>query len=377
MITMRAGSHARKLLQILSAAGEFPARSLHLLGNERTIVPLVHKLESNQDLRLDRNGSVCSTKMVQLSGKRGSRTIRLYKGALPLLNELHPSALEYYLDAFHGHTFPGNAFHIERNHRVAEALALCMMAGVEIRPYILPRLQKIKLLHVTPDTPVFYIARDFKQLDATELNKTMFTRIVGALFNSRGYYAVYNTRAAAMKWSGMGEFKAMHHLMELARMNAGLDTPPSALLLGVDADTALQTLMESDKSHRMEMRFDRIYSHVHFVPMTQDGIRLLRILVLPDWKERLLGALFPPEMRPKGYGLMEYDAYFEGKYVYSHLDSDIARLVRLHNALDNSQYAFEVLCFPWQTGFLKSYLGDRVTLKEIGMDALEESLGTT
>lgn len=53
-------------------------------------------------------------------------------------------------------------------------------------------------------------------------------------------------------------------------------------------DLALQTLLESDKSGRIELRFDRIYPHVHFIPMTEQGIRLLRLLNAPDWKERVL-----------------------------------------------------------------------------------------
>ncbi len=53
------------------------------------------------------------------------------------------------------------------------------------------------------------------------MNKTIFTCLTGALFFSLGYcYAVYNTRDAVMKWSGMGEFKTARH-EELARMNAG------------------------------------------------------------------------------------------------------------------------------------------------------------
>lgn len=76
----------------------------------------------------------------------------------------------------------------------------------------------------------------------------MFTRIVGAIFYPGGCYAVYNTRNAAMKWNGMGEFKALHSLTELARMNAGVQSIDSAILLGESYDTALTTLLESDKT---------------------------------------------------------------------------------------------------------------------------------
>lgn len=378
MITIRTGSHsshAQQLLQILSVAGEFPTKSLALLGSERTIKTLVHRLESVQDIRMDKSSASHTVKLLQISGKRDSRTIRLYKGALSLLDELHAGALEYYLGAFSGHKFPGDAFHSWRNHRVAEALALCMMAGVEIRQYVLPPLQNKRDRLTVPDFPSFYIARDFKKLIKDDLNKTRYTRIVGALFYPGGCYSVYNARDAVMKWGGDGEIKTADHLMQLTRMNAGLEGMPPAMLFGSSPDIALQTLLASDTSRRMEKRFDKVYQRIHFVPLNPDGIRLVRLLTLPDWKEKILSMVFDPCMRPRGYGFMEYDAYWDGKYIYSHLDSDIARLIRFHEALEKQDQTFEVLCFPWQTGFLRAYLGQRVRLMQIEMGALEAELG--
>lgn len=375
MITIRPGSRAHRLLFLLSVAGEYPVNSLRLLGNERDLKKFIHRLEEVQDFRTDRDGTVYTTKLLKINGKRGSRTIRLYKGAIPILNELHPDALEYYMELSWGHNFPGNPSHIWRNHRVAEALAMSMTAGAEIGQYLLPKMQKDKIFRTVPGYPSFYSARDFKKLDVSEINKTMFTRIVGALFYPGGVYAVYNTRDAVMKWGGEGELKTAHHLMELAKMNAELDEVTSALLLGSDAGIALQTLIDSDKSRKKDLRFDKIYPCIHFIPMDSDGIRLLRILTLPNWNDRMLSALFAPEMRLKGYGFMEYDAYWENTYIYSHLDSDIARLVRFREALEPQTEKFEVLCFPWQAGFLKEYLGQRVILKQLEMGSLEAALG--
>ncbi len=375
MITIRPGSHIHRLLLLLSVGGEFPSSSIGILGKVRVYKALVHSLESIQSVRAHRDGQVYTTKLMTVSGKRAKRTIRLYRGALPILNAIHPNALEYYLNAFQEHKFTGDAFHIWRNHRVSEALAICLSAGLEMRPYALPELQLDEFRRTVPGFPSFYIARDFKKLDVEEFNKTMYTRIVGAVFYPGGVYAVYNTRGAVMKWSGIGEFKAKMHLEGLSSMNAGIQEVSSALLLGKDAGIAMQTLLESDKTRKKEMRFDKIYQRIHFIPLNQDGARLLRILVLPDWQEKILGQLFLPDMRPRGYGRMEYDAYIEGTYIYSHLDSDIARLIRFREALISQTDKFEVLCFPWQAGFLKEYLGPRAILKQLGMEKLEKALG--
>jgi len=135
MITARPGSHVHQLLQLLSTAGEIPVSALPLIGNERVIKALVHKLESIQGIRFDRVGPVYHVRLVQVSGRIQMRTIRLYKKGLAVLDGLYPGLLEWYMSAFNNHKFTGDPFHIRRNHRVAEVLALCLSAGIEIRPY--------------------------------------------------------------------------------------------------------------------------------------------------------------------------------------------------------------------------------------------------
>ena len=377
MITLRPGSHAYRLLLLLSVAGEFPTRSMRLLGSVRSLEALVYRLEHTQQFRNESGADLGSCKMLSVSGKRDRRTIRLHKTALPLLDALHPAALEQYLALSGGHRFSSSDAHVQRNHRVAETLAMCMGAGVEFRPYVLPALQKQRIVQIVPPSPAFYISRSLKRLDSTEMNKTIFTRLTGALFSRETCWAVYNTRSAVMKWSGMGEFKTAQHLAELARMNAGLPRADHALLLGECMDTALHTMEESDKSRRMELRFDRIYPHVHFIPLNRQGIRLLRILTLPDWNEQILSAVFPLEWRAAGPGIIEHDAQRGETFILSHLDGDLARLLRLRQALEHSETSCEVLCFPWQTAFIRDYLGGRVGLREVTMDALEDALGLT
>lgn len=374
MITLRPGSHVYRLLLVLSVAGEFPAHSLHLLGSVRSLESLVHRLERPQQFRTEMGADLGLRKLVTVSGKRERRTIRLYKNALPLLDVLHPDALEQYMATTGGHRFSGSEAHIQRNHRVAETVAVCEGAGIEFRPYVLPALQKQRIVRIVPKGASFYIARSLKRLDSTEMNKTIFTRLTGALFTQDTCFAVYNTRNAAMKWSGMGEFKTAYHLSELARMNAGLPRADHALLLGESMDVALRTLQESKDPRRAELRFDRIYPHIHFIPMNQQGSRLLKILTLPDWNEALLSAIFPAEWRAIGPGTMEYDARKGETFLISHLDGDLARLIRLRQALEHSDAQFEVLCFPWQTAFLQDYLCGRVMLREVTIDALESAL---
>lgn len=374
MLHFRHGSQVHRLVTLLSVVGEFPVRSIHLLGNERVYKALIHKLTQPQIIRHFETGEDFPCRLLTVSGKGQDKTVRLYKGALPILEWLHPDAYRYYMEAFWNHRFPGDAAHRERNHRVAEMAAMCMNAELEFRPYLLPALQNQDRRQIIPDTPVFYLAKDLKKTGGNEMNKTMFTRMVGALFSDGNCYAIYNTRNAVMKWSGMGEFKTLHHLLELGRLNAGITRVDSAILLGESDSVALKTLLESDKSRRLEFRFDSIYRHVHFIPMNRMGVSMLRMLAVPNWNETLLDLLFEPEDRSYNKGAFEYDACVNGVYVFSHLDGDLARLIRYREAIMNQTVKTEVLCYPHQVPFLREYLG-QTEIKTIGIDSVEEAIG--
>lgn len=374
MIYIRTGSQALSILTLLAVTGEYPTASLRLLGNERTVKAMVHKMTTMQTYRLPQTETEITGKLLQISGRGSEKTVRLCKRtALPILTRLGAEA--YYQNAYLTHHASGGTAHRERNHRVAEATAMCMRAGLEIRPYFLPSLQNREILHIVPDAPSFYLAKSLKQVGGIEQNKTMFTRMVGAVFTPGAVYAVYNTRGAVMKWSGMGEFKALQNLIEIGRLNAGNVKTDAAILFGQSDEIALGTLIESDKSRRMEFRFDSIYRHVHFVPMNDFGTKLLHLLSLPDWDEKILSLLFDSSDRSYNRGVFEYDAYINGRFIYSHLGSDLARLIRFREAQRfHENKPCEILCFPEQAPFLRKYLGADIALKTIAMDLIEAEL---
>lgn len=375
MLTLRQGSQALSLLQLLSVAGEFPLRSLQLLGNERVLRNLIRRLTLLQHIRSPDRNRQWETRLLRISGSGREKSIRLCKSSLMVLECICPDLYRYYMDSFWNHHFPGDTAHRERNHRVAEAVAFCWRAGIEIFPCRMMKLQLDAIRPVMPHEPVFYPARDLKKIRPSEQNKTAFTRMVGTLFYPGGCYAVYNSRDAAMKWNGMGEFKALHSLTEIARMNAGLQTVDSALLLGRSWKTALDTLQSAGQSSRPELRFDGIYRHIYFLPLNESGMRRLKLLILPNWREQLLNLLFEAETRSYDRGFMEYDACVDGACVYSHLDGDLARLIRFREAMELQSVPVEVLCFPDQVPLLQNYLGSGISLKIMEMELVERELG--
>lgn len=74
-------------------------------------------------------------------------------------------------------------------------------------------------------------------------------------------------------------------------------------------------------------------------------------------------------------GVMDYDAQNGKTLILSHLDGDIARLVRVRQALEHSNTSYEILCYPWQSQFVDRYIGGRAQLREIDLESLEVALG--
>ena len=375
MIQFFPGSQVWQLITVLSLVGEYPNSQRQLLGDKENLRLLINKALQTQTYRNRLTGDTMTCKLLTVSGKGASKTIRFFKGALPILTWLHPDAYEHYMEITRNHTFPGSIKNKDRNHRIAEVLAMCIRAGIEVRPYMLPKFQFEKLAPVRLSEASMYLAKDLKKLGEMEFNKTMFTRMVGALFTGNTCYAAYNTRNAVMKWSGGGEIKTSQSLTEIARLNAGVRNVTSAILFGQSEDIALKTLLESDTSPKAQNRFDNIYRRIYFIPMNEFGIQQLRFFSVPDWKEQLLDILFDPEERSYNRGAFEYDAYIDGVYIYSHLDSDIARLIRFKPYAVSHSKSCEVLCFHHQMPFLRKYLGQDVKLKLIDINSVEDELG--
>ena len=374
MVQFIPGSQVWQLITLLSIVGEYPLGSRHLLGNKAVFKNLVHKLNRPQTFCNIETGDTMTCRLLSVSGDDRNRNIRLCKVALPILDWISPECQSYHLNSFRKHNFSSSVSHRERNHRIGEAVTMCMRAGIEARPFLLPELQIEAFVRVIPSEAVMYPSKDLKRLSEDEMSKTSFTRMVGALFACGTCYAMYNTRSATMKWSGKGEFKARDSLRDLSNMNAEISIVNSAILIGQSGTVALNTILESDKSQKQEFRFDSVYDHIYFIPLNEDGIRQLRFLTVPDWKEKILNMLFDPEERSYNRGRFEYDAIVDDVYIYSYLDADIARLMRLHETLSALKRDVVVLCFAYQVSFLREYFGPMVELKVIDFDTVEDEL---
>lgn len=229
-----------RLLTFLSYVGEYPLCSLQLFGSKEVWRKLIHKHSQRQEYRIPGHADKIICRLLLITGKGKSKSVRLSKGGQNILEIVNPNAALYYTQNYLRHNHAGEAKRLDRFHRVAESAALINLAGFETCPYRLPQLQMVTIRKVVTDAPSFYISKELKYVGDDDVNKTSFSRITGALFCPGGCYAVYNSRDYLMNWNGRGEAKVRLHLTEIARMNADVDDVQSAILLGTGYEIAAE-----------------------------------------------------------------------------------------------------------------------------------------
>lgn len=372
MVYFRPGSHLCRLCALLAVTGEIPVKSLYLLGSQRVYRALVAKLTEPQMIVNSETAETLCCRLLTLHGKGAKKSVRFYKTGLPVLDWI--GAREFYMTAFWNHKLPSDDTHVERNFRLAEAAVVFMQADCEFRPWEMEAFQGhiIRRLHFP--RPSFYAARELKNVERNDLKKIQYARFIGTVFTDDTGMTVYNTRDAVMKWNGMSEFKARQAIDALARLNTGLREVNAAILLGDSEDVAVRMLESFDKERRVEFRFDSIYQHIYFVPLSADGVRQLRLLLFPDWNAQLLDLMFAPEERSYNLGSFVYDAIVDGAYVLVFLDGDLPRLIRFRSGITPGRYRHEVLCFPHQVSLVKQVLGDQVDIRIIELGDIESAL---
>ena len=375
MFRITPSSQVNKLLTILSVVGEFPFDSRGLIGSEGYFNNLIYKHTRPDDYSFSNSDIIIHGQLFQLAGKAELKTIRFHKTGLPILKHLNPIAYQHYLDTYDNHHLRTTEDRIIRNHRIAEAAVMCMNAGIEARSYSAPKLTKQYHQVIPFNDPAFYLSKHLKKTDPDGFNKTKYARIVGALFYQTGCYSVYNLRDTMMKWKPESELKVKLDMTDICTMNTENQEVQSTIFFCSSYQTGFRVLQEWKHNSDLRTLFTSVYKHVHFIPINEFGVQLLKILTAPHWNERLLRMFFRNEDRSFGMGDMPYDAEMNGTYILSFLDSDFARLYLFRNNIGKfPDRKWLVLCFQHQAMFLREYLGAGVRLKVIPMEKVMENL---
>lgn len=375
MIHFKPGSHAYNLINLLSVTGEFPLCSLEILGSRQTFENAIRRMLTTQKIVDGQEDITC--KLLTVSGLNGRRKIRLTKEALPILKWL--GAEKYYYENYMGSHRSSNGEHTIRSAKFAESVAMFMAAGYEFRPHKLPQLQGEICKPIVGRTPVFYPAKLIKSFDESDIKKTGFTRMTGALLAYERAYIVYNTHNELMKgFDGGGEMKAYYNVGEIATLNAGCDryVRVPAIMFGKSNDLAVTMLQTYDKLFDKYKRIRKrgmTYFNVHFFTLDTNGVRQLRLMKDPDWEKRILDAIFGEEASYE-CGNFDNDLYANGICWLSFLSGDICKLLRFYGGAKDIPTKCRILCFPHQLDLIKCYTENKISITTVTLDDVERVL---
>lgn len=373
MLHVTPGSHAYKIIMLLLITGEFPFRSLGLLGNERMTKATAVRMTKVHEIRVKDQEKIYRCKLITISGKSTLKTMRLCRSSFEMIATVMPELLNSYMVETYGHRFHGQNRIIERNHRIAEVQLVCMRAGIECRPHILPVLQKQERRVLSFDDPAFFTSRSIKRVGVDEMNKTKYIRMVGAIFSRAGLYEIYNTRSEVLKWYGQGEDKIIQTMTDICRYNFQIPDSHRAIIMGQSYEAALQMLRRFESGDKY-VQLDYLgYMSMHYLPMDSGGIQMLQIMMIPDWQHRLIRLIFEEQNIP-AVKQFEYDAQIDGAYVLSFLDGDLLKLASFHKTVVQQNLRWEVACFDTQVSFLHKYLGDNAIINSVPLELIHDHL---
>lgn len=375
MHSITPGSHAFRIIQLLLLVGEFPFQRLDMLGDRRTLKALAVKMSTPQKVCINRKLTSYEGRIITISGSGSLKTIRLCKWFFPVLEESFHEAFRYYLHAFPNHHYSGDPEKIERNHRVAEALAFMMLSGMESRPYETPSLQRMEIARKRFVEPAYYSSRYTKSLVEAQLQKTQYTRYVGILFYRTGCYVVYNSRNAVMRWNGEGEQKTTLDIGQLVSMNSEYTYLNSAVILVNDYQTALKTIYQCESGAKYVRLFHQNYQKMHFIPTSPEGRKMLQLLTVPNWQERMLGLLFHKDQIMTNTGTFQYDGLVGDTRVLCFMDCDVLKLISFHKVVRDADFPWSVICYDAQVSFLREYLGENADLRSINLNEFHKEMG--
>ena len=373
MLQFKEKDHSVLVLKYLCLCGELPYRSLYLLpANEITLKRTVLKLKKEQ--------------YVTVVGHGDYKTIRLTKKSFPIIKNIYPELLDYYLSITDNHHFRGGSSNgndigkrfVWRRHRIAEALCMFSQLNVELLPFEKGTLHSTSKISgvIEPDERVFYSSIEVKNVDPEQKYKTDFTRMLGVYFSPGGVYPVYNTNKRLMKWNRQGELKAKILVEDIASSNhfsylKRLIKIDNAILFGEDYDMLLRILRENgESSSNFEfLSFDNVFTNIYYVLLNSNGKKQIEIMSHENWQETIASAVLGPSRNPPFN--IDCDDFNDNKYTLLFLDGNIGRLNRFKQGKDlNSNSKFEIVCYPDQVDFMIDFFNNDIEISTVSLDSV-------
>ena len=378
-IHLNANCQAFEILKTVAIVGEFPLHRLGMLGNRRMYRATVARMTEEQTYLNDYTKETVTARALTIVGKGKKRGIRLLKGAETLLK--WTKLYEYYNTIFGQNNFSGGEKHRDRNFKIAETLAMCRDAMFEYNPAHLPDLMDgSETLPVEfKKQPCFYTARAIKGDKDYEMKETIFTRATGALFFKEQFTTLYNIGDDMAKLWENSEAKMKENLYIINRKNGGryLKKSPACIMFTEDEMHVVNTLRyvyNKRANKHKDYTQSKFYRHVYAIPLSSNGMRILRFFHLGDWQD-----LLARKLCSNGHSWLTEDNRFavnDGeRFYYNFLDCDVASLLYMKKQMGKYTKVDAIICFEHQIPFIQKLFSKKINIRCFSIDTVEKILG--
>lgn len=388
-------SNYEVLIKMFGMFIQIPKTALHII-NDTSIQAAIQRMKKVVIYKNMQTGETLECRAILESGNGKLKRLRLSQEGQTILCWIDPEMYNYYLKEQINH-ITGNVTTLERSFVQTETMFMMMYAGVQIIPYKNPVLSEERTKIFDTTTKYYYQLKALttmgeweKNLEKESKQKFTFTRCCGAIFSKNATYTVYNTRGSLKKISSVGETKQRNKIFEIASMNGAKTdnfTISQSIMFGNNYNTIAAAFDKNlDKSFSFEstsenMTYDtakkksleKIYPNVYGVPLNEFGIMLLRMYMIPNWRNILLRVFNHNENDSGGY--YDFIRRKDGVKCIMFLDSDVGRIIDMKKIILMHADECMLLCFPEQKEFLKNLFNDKIEISVIDTKILEKITG--
>ena len=369
MIKFERGSHIYSIFTLISVVGEFPTSSLSLLMSYELARKMILIWSTRQDVVGDNGQVIKNCRLFSVVGDGKKKRIRIHSSAFKVLEWIN--MYEYYYNNFVLKRFPSNNEIIARKFSEAEATAVLFKAGCEIRPYIIPKLQNEKRLQRKLTGAVLYASLQVKTFKTYLINTIIRgSKITNLFITYDEAYAVYNLRNEPLEKAMKSELKTKLFISNLLDLNYKISKKDNAIFIGKNYPVALKTLRNFEKKSKRALRLDDIFLNVFFIPYTDFGVKLASLFRVKNYRTEILRLIFRDDFTKEDESMTTYSIYKNGRYYFSFLDSNVAKLMRFKDFMSKEIENYFVVCYEEQESFVREYMGERAKIMKVKIDEI-------
>lgn len=362
---MRVDSQKYRFLELVAISGEFP-------------VPLANRIPGRARFRRKYIDELKQEEWLSVYSRDGMRGYRLTPRARNLLMENNSNRFSFFLQGkVDTNMIRVNPARRARLYRLAEATVLMHNAGVHLfrdeKPYLFNPVAGIHDAAI--EKPVYYSAREVKEL-GLEYLKIKNSRSTGVMLTPEEAYLVYSLGSGLINWFRNAEERSKYILAETL-MGYGIYSSlvvPKALVIGDSMDRMVRIVKESRVLRSPFNIFTDTFSSMCFIPNTEDGDVLLKVLCSVRLRRGLNTALLSGFPRTStGEEVLDFDASDEaGTPTLFAYDCDMVRISRFLTVLQLNGWSGSMICFDFQYAALSELYGEIVEIRAIDFAALRK-----